>query len=140
MTSWSEDAFAASKACLEERGWQVTVEGGAHRIEVPEEQRDQYFQDKQECDAQFEAEFPRPVLTEDDWRRRYAYELSLVECLAKEGFDQVTEPPTEEAYVSEAMSSPMGSPSWHAYSAVGAVSTEVWEQLESACPQQDRSQ
>jgi hypothetical protein len=117
-------------ACLKEAGWTVTLDPGKGMLsEVPDAQRGAWFAAQEVCGKEFDAQFPAPKMTEENWRTLYRHQLWLVDCLEKEGFPPVSTPPSETAYVAEGVFGK--TPSWFAWEAVGGVPPD---DLEKTCP------
>ena len=118
-------------ACLQRAGWKVTLDPGrGYSTEVPEAQRTAYRTDRERCEKEFLGAYPRPEMTEADWRKLYRHELWLITCLEGEGYPPVSTPPSEADYVSDGLSG--SAPSWFAWAAVGGIPPA---ELESKCPQ-----
>lgn len=118
-------------SCLKEKGWDVSLsQGNVMDYSIPQEQEAKFRGDMTGCRDAFLAQYPRPTVGVDDWRRLYQHNLWLVECLEREGYPPVQEPPSEAAYLDQAKQS--DGPEWTPYAAVD--SPEGIEALHKRCP------
>lgn len=127
--NWSERSAVAMYQCMKDKGWQVTLNADFSMTgAVPPEQRATHTQDTQACQKTYEAVHPPAPMTADRAKKLYALELTTVDCLAREGISQPSEPITEQQYVDEYLR--QGYPSWTAYRAVPDIGA-----VEKKCPQ-----
>lgn len=118
-------------SCLQKAGWKVKLDPGrGYSAEVPEAQRTAYRADREKCEKEFLDQYPRPEMTEADWKKLYQHQLWLVKCLEGEGYPPVSTPPSEADYVADGLSGT--APSWFAWEAVGGAAPP---DLEAKCPQ-----
>ena len=134
--TYHERHDAALQQCIQEKGWKIRVrpEGG-FEVTTPPEQQQRYDSDQNECIKQFEAKYPVPKLTAEDYKALYRQEIATMHCLEKAGFPATATPISEQQYVDEYTSGK--APSWYAYSAVGNISGDAFAEAEKKCPQPD---
>lgn len=132
--SWGEKLQIFKMRCMRDAGWDEHLQPDFSLTgTVPPEQREAYQKDSDACEASYEAEFPKPVLTAADYRARYADELKTMACLEKQGYPPVAAPISQQQFVSQMLAG--GTASWIAYDAVGNVGPDEWDRLERVCPQ-----
>lgn len=119
-------------ACVNEKGWDVTVDerDGGIAFEGTEAQMDQYQQDMEACMSESEDEVAFEDFTTEQWDEYYQAETDRAACLRDEGVN-VPEIPSQQAFID----SFQGDEPWTAYSFVGEVSEDDWYRLNEACPQ-----
>ncbi|MCD4557968.1 hypothetical protein [Schaalia sp. lx-100] len=96
-----------SMACLEGKGWKVKeVSGGPAEISFSADTQGdptisaQFMADSEECDKLYPAPDSDTVISVPDIEDDYEYDLTVKECLEKEGIT-VTAPPTKQKYVDD---------------------------------------
>lgn len=132
-STWAEKMQVSVARCLEEAGWQVTLNNDfSFSGDVPEDQQSAYMEDSTRCQAEYTDEFPAPVIDEAFARKQYADNIKSADCLEKHGYPQRREPISEQAFVDELLGE--GFTSWRAYEVV-PDDPEIFAEMERLCPQ-----
>lgn len=129
----SDAAYQANMSrCMSDRGWEVVVEeGSGYEVTVPEDQDEQFFADHASC-VEFFGYPSGPVqVTAEEAAALYAELLEVADCVRSEGYE-VSDPPSERAFVEALVSKPI--PIWHPYYAVSNMGKSAADALEQACP------
>lgn len=123
---------AAVVTCLQERGWDVTLEvDGWSSTGITDAQADAYGRDQDECTEESGLnDIPVAPLTPERLAEIYAHEVESAECLRAEGYE-IPETPSEQSF-SELYTTEKA---WYAYRFVEEPSQEKWSALQVTCPQ-----
>lgn len=128
----AEQAADAVIRCLEDRGWDPSVDSsGNMNVEHPSEQDEQFIRDFRECQQMFA--LPPPTVGEAEAERLYDKMIKTTECLRAHGWP-APEPQSREATVA-AMVETGGLAPWTPYSHLDSTtSTSELERIEQVCP------
>lgn len=126
-----EDQAQAQAACLAGKGWIVTVStDGGITYEGPAEQLEPFRAAKEQCAQEVGGANAGPTeVTEEMLRTAYSMQVETLECLRGEGYDELSDPPTLQAYLdAHAL--------WTPYSELPLdISEADWLALQETCPQ-----
>jgi hypothetical protein len=133
-----EEYGAVHARCMTEQGFEATktFDGGVRYAPIPDDQGEAQRTAAMRCKVMYPVHprFHVPP-TESELLALYQYYVDdLVPCLAREGYEG-GEHPSWETFLAAYLSDDDGVDRWHPYSAVGEVSFEVWEKINSTCPQ-----
>lgn len=125
----ASDAAERRLACLQDRGWTVTLsEDNAIAASVPSDQLPIYQQDAEECG---EGLLPdKNEFSSEQWSEAYAAANDTVDCLAVLGYE-VDNRPSLQKFIDD-------SGDWSVYADLldqGIISGSEVSKLENSCPQ-----
>ncbi|QDW61379.1 hypothetical protein [Oerskovia sp. KBS0722] len=133
-----EDDQASLQSCLDKAGWvdkTVLPDGGVEEPFTVDEY-DRFLVDLGKCRVEmgYPAE-PSTTLSPELLRTIYSRQLDVARCLEHEGHE-VSEPPTEDAYV-ESAGDPESPNNWSPYDAISssAITEPEFNELYKKCPE-----
>ncbi|GAB3042609.1 hypothetical protein [Sediminivirga luteola] len=129
------------QACMDGLGWDREVDeyGGSPDPFFDTEEMSRFDSDKDACLIQMgiDLEAVRSGPTVESLSTRYAQELDVRECLIAQGIEMESEPPSEDEFIEEGLSSDDSGEAWWAYGdpAVIAAGPERNAELLTVCPE-----
>ena len=113
---------------MQQKGWEVEIgRGGGVTAEYPEQQSDQYDAAQADCGA---GAVPAEalVVTDEMLIDGYALQVETLECLRAEGYEALSDPPTQQTYIDS-------QGSWLPYGDLPEMSEDEWIGIQESCPQ-----
>ena len=125
----AEDAAERRIACLQDRGWDVTItDDNAIAASVPSDQLTVYQRDLDEC---AEGLLPdKAAFTQQQWSEAYAAANETADCLAEQGYE-IAERPSLQTFIEN-------NGDWSVYADLldqGIIMNSDVSTLEASCPQ-----
>lgn len=129
------------QSCLNDRGWEVTVDLNIGVVEpFTREELERFKPDKQACVEELGIPDSPTTWTADSLRERYTMDLDTWQCLRQQGFE-LEQPPTEEAYVEQMLAVYRGegagpAATWYPYEEwqLRSLTGPELEEMELTCP------
>ncbi|MDR2973637.1 MAG: hypothetical protein LBV00_02825 [Propionibacteriaceae bacterium] len=135
-----EADLAATKACMEAKGWPIIVHpdfGYSPAGPLTDEQDRLFGQAGAACSDELS---DHHVETEGEWRVKYRHALDTRDCLVAQGYHP-TEPPSEDAWVDDGMSgsgdlwNPFEDIIWQFLHGQIKLDEKTYYELYATCPQ-----